>query len=103
MKRRRPFSAARTCEVISKVILFYSVFYVVMKVINIFSRDGVMGLPLPNLILCIPFVIFGLVGFNFVKKNHYSWIYVALGVIFISLVRYFNNSGEIILWLSQNL
>ena len=103
MATKPPYSAARTQEVVCKIILFYSVFYVVMKLINIFSRDGVLGSAVPNLVLCIPFAILGLVGFRLIKINTYSWFYVGIGVIAISAIRYFNNSGAIIVWLSEHL
>lgn len=71
---------------ISKIILFYSVFYVVMKIIAILF-EGVWVVP--NLILTIPYIIFAVVGYVMIKRNHYSWIYVVAGVFVISLVRYY--------------
>lgn len=71
---------------ISKIILFYSVFYVIMKVIAILFQDA---WPIPHLILAIPYVIFAIIGGMMLKKDSYSWIYVIAGVLVISVVRYF--------------
>ncbi|MBE7640307.1 MULTISPECIES: hypothetical protein [Salegentibacter] len=78
---------------ISKIILFYSVFYGAMKIIAVLFNDA---WPLPNLIMAIPFVIFAVVGGLMLKRDSYSWIYVAAGVIVISIVRYYE-----IQWLQQ--
>lgn len=78
---------------ISKIILFYSVFYGAMKIIAVLFNDA---WPLPNLIMAIPFVIFAIVGGLMLKRDSYSWIYVAAGVIVISIVRYYE-----IQWLQQ--
>ncbi|SDS30901.1 hypothetical protein SAMN04487764_1924 [Gillisia sp. Hel1_33_143] len=75
--------------IISKIILFYSVFFVVMKVIAILFENA---WPLPNLILAIPFLIFAIIGGLMMKKETYSWIYVIIGVIVISALRYYEAS-----------
>lgn len=78
---------------ISKIILFYSVFYGAMKIIAVLFNDA---WPLPNLIMAIPFLIFAVVGGLMLKRDSYSWIYVAAGVIVISIIRYYE-----IQWLQQ--
>jgi hypothetical protein len=71
---------------VSKIILFYSVFYVIMKLIAVIFQNA---WPISNLILTIPYIIFAVVGWVMLKRNYFSWIYVAAGVIVISVVRYF--------------
>ena len=71
---------------LSKIILFYSVFYVVMKVIAVLFENVWV---LPNLILALPFLIFAVLGGVIIKRNIYSWIYVILGILVISLIRYY--------------
>lgn len=71
---------------ISKIILFYSVFYVIMKLIAVIFQNA---WPIPNLILAIPYVIFAAVGWVMVRKNTFSWIYVIAGILVISVIRYF--------------
>ena len=72
--------------IISKIIVFYSVFYVVMKLIAILF-DGAWALP--NLILALPFLLFAIIGGLMMKKELYSWIYVAVGVLVISAIRFY--------------
>ncbi|WP_051201414.1 hypothetical protein [Christiangramia portivictoriae] len=77
--------ADRYLVLISKIIFFYSIFFVVMKVISMFQGAWVI----PNLILALPYLIFGIVGGFMVKYNKYNWLYVIAGVILISIVRYY--------------
>lgn len=72
--------------IISKIIVFYSVFYVVMKLIAILFEDA---WALPNLILALPFLLFALIGGLLMKKETYSWLYVIAGVLVISAIRYY--------------
>jgi len=72
--------------IISKIILFYSVFFVVMKIIAILFENA---WPIPNLILALPFLIFAIIGGLMMKKETYSWIYVIAGVLVISVLRYY--------------
>ena len=71
---------------LSKIILFYSVFYIVMKVFAVLF-EGVWVLP--NIILAIPFLVFAILGGIMIKQNGYSWIYVITGILVISAIRYF--------------
>ncbi len=71
---------------ISKIILFYSIFYVVMKLIAVLFQNA---WPVPHLIFAIPYVIFAAIGWIMLKNNSFSWIYVIAGVLVISMVRYF--------------
>jgi hypothetical protein len=72
--------------IISKVIVFYSVFYVIMKLIAILFDDA---WALPNLILALPFLLFAIIGGLIMKKESFSWIYVIVGVLVISTIRYY--------------
>ncbi|MDT0686742.1 hypothetical protein [Autumnicola psychrophila] len=75
----------RNLVLISKIIFFYSVFYIIMKIIALFGGAWV----LPNLVLSIPYVLFVAVGAYMMKTEKYSWAYVIAGVIVISIVRYY--------------
>jgi len=72
--------------IISKIIVFYSVFFVVMKLIAILFDDVWV---LPNLILALPFLLFAIIGGLLMKKEKFSWIFVILGVVIISAIRYY--------------
>ncbi|CAM4153422.1 hypothetical protein [Gillisia limnaea] len=71
---------------ISKIILFYSFFYIVMKLIAILFQGA---WAIPNLILTLPFVVFAAIGWVMLKREEYSWIYVIAGVVIISVIRYY--------------
>lgn len=71
---------------VSKIILFYSVFYVIMKLIAILFQGA---WPIPNLLFTIPYLIFAAIGWRMMKREHFSWIYVIAGVIVISVIRYY--------------
>ena len=71
---------------LSKIILFYSVFYIVMKVFAVLFENVWV---LPNLILAIPFLVSAILGGIMIKQNSYSWIYVIIGILVISLIRYY--------------
>ncbi len=71
---------------LSKIILFYSVFYIVMKVIAVLFENVWV---LPNLILALPFLIIAILGGMMLKRNDYYWIYVIAGILVISLIRYY--------------
>lgn len=77
---------------ISKIILFYSFFYVIMKLIAILFQGA---WPIPNLILAIPYIIFAAIGWRMLKTNQYSWIYVVAGIIVISVVRYYEMQWQV--------
>ncbi|MDT0645278.1 hypothetical protein RM545_01135 [Zunongwangia sp. F260] len=77
----------RNLVLISKIIFFYSVFYIIMKIIAIFGGAWI----LPNLVLTIPYAIFVAIGAYMVKTEKYSWAYVIAGVIVISIVRYYES------------
>lgn len=78
-------NSQRYLVLISKIIFFYSIFYVVMKIIAMFQGSWVI----PNLILSLPYLVFAVVGGFMVKRNSYHWAYVIAGVILISIVRYY--------------
>ncbi len=78
-------NSQRYLVLISKIIFFYSIFYVIMKLIAMFQGAWVI----PNLILSLPYLVFAVVGGFMVKRNSYHWAYVIAGAILISIVRYY--------------
>ena len=75
----------RTLVIVSKIIFFYSLFYVVMKIIAILDGAWLR----PNLILMIPYIIFAAIGGWMLKKDKYYWAYLIAGVLVISVIRYY--------------
>lgn len=86
-------NSERYLILISKIIFFYSIFYVVMKIVAIFQGAWVI----PNLILSIPYLIFGVIGGLMVKRNSYHWAYVIAGAVLISVVRYYEQEWMVYL------
>lgn len=80
--------------IISKIIVFYSVFYVIMKLIAILFEDA---WALPNLILALPFLLFAIIGGYLMKKEVFSWIFVVAGVLVISAIRYYEAQWVVLL------
>jgi len=95
--RPKPFSKERTKATLCKIIFFYSIFYVVMKVIAAFKGLWVI----PNLVLTLPYLIFAAIGFWMTKHNKFSWIYIVLGIFLISFIRYYE--VEMMEWLQANI
>ncbi len=71
---------------LSKIILFYAVFYIVMKGFAVLFENVWTA---PNLILALPFLILAIVGGIILKRHAYSWAYVISGVLVIGLIRYY--------------
>lgn len=86
-------NSKRYLVLISKIIFFYCIFYVIMKILAIFQGAWVV----PNLILAIPYLIFAVAGGFMVKRNSYHWAYVIAGAILISLVRYYEQEWMVYL------
>lgn len=80
-----PFTSESNRNMLSKIILIYAVFYIVMKLVAIFQGAWLWA----NLILCLPFVLLGLWGWMLIKRNATSWFYVITAVVIISAVRYY--------------
>lgn len=85
-------TSQRYLVLISKIIFFYSIFYVIMKILAIFQGAWVI----PNLILTLPYLIFAIVGGIMVKKDSYHWAYVIAGALVISIIRYYEQE-----WMAQ--
>lgn len=80
-----PFSKERTKIIVCRIIYFYSLFFVIMKGMAIASGYAFW----PNLIVALPFVGFALLGFRLERQKKYSWLYVILGIVVISAIRYY--------------
>ncbi|MGB7842527.1 MAG: hypothetical protein WBL21_07040 [Salinimicrobium sp.] len=83
----------RNLIILTKIILFYSLFYILMKFIFIFKGYWL----LPNLILMLPFAILAAVSGWQVKNERFSWLFVAIGAAAIILTRVYES--QIVMWL----
>ena len=80
-------NAQRNLEIITKIILFYSLFYIFMKAVVIFQGAWLI----PNLVLMLPFLVLGTISGIQVKRKAYSWFFVAAGAVVIILVRVYES------------
>ena len=86
----------RNLVILTKIILFYSIFYVAMKLgVVIFGNAW----PVPNLLLSLPYVILALISWWQVKQEKFSWIFVFLGAAVIILTRVYETQFS--LWVQQ--
>lgn len=95
----KPFSAERTKVVVCKIIFFYSIFYMVMKVIAIVFENKSVKV---NLLLCIPCLFLAIGGAYLERTKKYTWLYVIVGVLSISVIRFYEYNGSVLIdWLQS--
>lgn len=88
----------RNLVILTKIILFYSIFFIFMKMVIIFKGAWLV----PNLILIFPFLILALVSAWQVKKSSgYSWIFVLFGAAVIVVVRIYE--ARFSYWIEQQI
>lgn len=85
----------RNLIIITKIVLFYSLFYVVMKAIVIFGGAWIV----PNLLLMVPYLILAGIGWMHLKRETYSWWYVGIGAAVIILTRIYER--DLAVWIQQ--
>lgn len=95
--RPKPFSSAKNKLIITKIVVIYAGFYLLLKLSAIFQGGWVI----PNLILALPLVLLGLLGYYFLKTNSTNWYYAIGSIIAISAVRYYEK--DLIVWLHNTL
>lgn len=88
----------RNLVILTKIILFYSIFYVFMKLGVVLFGDA---WPVPNLLLSLPYVILALVSWWQVKQEKFSWLFVVIGAAVIILTRVYER--EFSVWMQQQL
>ena len=88
----------RNLVILTKIILFYSIFYVFMKLAVVLFGDA---WPVPNLLLGLPYVILALVSWWQVKQEKFSWLFVFIGAAIIILTRIYER--EFAVWMQQQL
>lgn len=81
-------------EVTTKIVAFYALFYAAVKLYGILN--GMTWLP--NALIIAGLLVLGLLGIRTIKTGSYSWWYAGIGVILISLLRYYES--QLIVWLS---
>ena len=87
----------RNLVILTKIILFYSLFYIIMKTIAIFGGAWLW----PNLLLMIPYLILGIIAALQVKRENYSWWFVGIGAAVIIITRVYETQFSI--WVQQQV
>ena len=87
----------RNLIILTKIILFYSIFFVGMKIFIIFRGAWLI----PNLLLALPFLILAVISGFMVKKENYSWFFVAVGSAVIILTRIYETQW--VYWIQQQV
>ncbi|MCC8360509.1 hypothetical protein [Salinimicrobium sediminilitoris] len=87
----------RNLVILTKIILIYSIFYIVMKTVIIFGGAWLW----PNLLLMLPYLILGMIAAIQVKRETYSWWLVGIGAAVIILTRVYETSFSI--WVQQQV
>lgn len=81
----KPFSKEGFKYTLSRIIFFYSVFYIVIKIVAVGKGEAL----LPQLILVLPFLLLAGLGYWHEKNKQYKWWYVIVGIIVISAIRFY--------------
>ncbi|MCY2687431.1 hypothetical protein [Salinimicrobium sp. TH3] len=87
----------RNLVILTKIILIYSIFYIVMKTVIIFGGAWLW----PNLLLMLPYLILGIIAAIQVKREAYSWWLMGIGAAVIILTRVYETSFSI--WVQQQV
>ncbi|WP_424494560.1 hypothetical protein [Salinimicrobium sp. GXAS 041] len=87
----------RNLIILTKIVLFYSIFFIGLKIFVIFG-DGWL---VPNLLLALPFLILAILGGISVKKGSFSWFFVAVGAAIIILMRIYET--RLLYWLQEQV
>jgi hypothetical protein len=54
-----------------------------------------------NLLVALPLVVLGLLGFYFLKSNSTNWIYALGSIVIISAMRYYEQ--DLIVWIHNTI
>ena len=87
----------RNLIILTKIILFYSIFFVGMKIFIVISGAWLV----PNLLLALPFLILAVISGFMVKKEKYSWFFVVIGAAMIILMRIYETRWAY--WIQQQV
>lgn len=87
----------RNLIIITKIILFYSIFFIGVKLFVLFQGAWII----PNLLLAFPFLILALIAGYLGKTKNYSWTFVALGAVIIILIRILES--RLVHWIQEQI
>ena len=85
--------SSRHLDILTKIIFFYSLFFIVVKLIAMFRMD----LTVPFLVLMVRFLILAGLSGTYIRHGSYSMVFVILGAVTILLIRIFE--GDLVRWM----
>jgi hypothetical protein len=94
-EKPKPFSAEKNKLIITKIVVIYSGFFLLLKLSAIFQGGWVLA----NLLVALPIVILGLLGYYFLKTNAANWIYALGSIVIISAMRFYEQ--DLIVWIQS--
>mgnify|MGYP000462190989 CR=1 FL=1 len=92
-QKPKPFSSEKNKLIITKIIVIYSAFFLVLKISAIIQGGWVAA----NLLVALPIVLLGLLGYYFLKTNTTNWLYAIGSIVIISAMRFYEQ--ELTVWL----
>lgn len=96
-QKPKPFSAEKNKLIITKIVVIYSGFFLLLKLSAIFQGGWVV----PNLLMALPLILLGLLGYYLLKTNSTNWLYAIGSIVIISAVRYYEQ--DLIVWLHNSI
>ncbi|NEV93867.1 hypothetical protein G3567_06855 [Psychroflexus sp. YR1-1] len=92
-QKPKPFTADKNKLIITKIIVIYSAFFLVLKISAIIQGGWVAA----NLLVALPIVLLGLLGVYFLKTDTTNWIYAIGSIVLVSAMRYYEQ--DLTLWI----
>lgn len=92
-QKPKPFTADKNKLIITKIIVIYSGFFLLLKISAIIQGGWVVA----NLLVALPVVLLGLLGVYFLKTNTVNWVYAIGSIVAISAMRYYEQ--DLTIWI----
>jgi hypothetical protein len=96
-QRPKPFSSERNKLIITKIIVIYSGFFLLLKLSAIFQGGWVVA----NLLVALPILLLGLLGYYFLKTDSPNWYYALGSIIAVSAMRFYEQ--DLIVWIHNTI
>jgi len=96
-QRPKPFSSERNKLIITKIIVIYSGFFLLLKLSAIFQGGWVVA----NLLVALPILLLGLLGYYFLKTDSANWYYALGSIIAVSAMRFYEQ--DLIVWIHNTI
>lgn len=78
---------------VTKIITIYCFFYAIAKLFAIFKGAWL----LPNAVIIAGLLGLGAIGVYVIKRNSYNWLFIIIGVVLVSALRYYETEWVVYL------